>query len=74
MVLDEFQFLLDCPNYEKLRKSPFKSIQDTEHIYLNRGNITKKLRKLFSNGSLRLLYVLGKFVQTTIESGENRKN
>ena len=49
---------------KKLRKSALKSIQDTEHIDLSRGNITKKLRELFSNGSLRSLYILGKFVKT----------
>ena len=43
-IEDEFHFLIDCPNYKKLRKSPFKSIQDTEHIDLSRGNITKKLK------------------------------
>ena len=67
-IEDEFHFLIDCPNYKKLRKSPFKSIQGTEHIDLSWGNITKKLRELFSNGSIQSLYVLGKFVQTAIES------
>ena len=57
-----------------MRKSPFKSIQDTEHTDLSRGYITKKLRDLFSNGSLRSLYVLGKFVQTAIESREKAQN
>ena len=55
-------FLLDCSNLKKLREFALKSIQDTEHIDLNRGNIIKKFRELFSNGSLRLLCVLGKFV------------
>ena len=64
-------FWIDRPNYKKLRKSPFKSIQDTEHIDPNRGNITKKLRELFLNVSLRSLYVLRNFVQTTMESREN---
>ena len=50
------------------RESTLKSIQDTDHINLSRGNITKKLRELFSNGSLRSLYVLGKFIQAAIES------
>ena len=73
-VEDEFHFLIDCPNYKKLRKSLFTSIQDTEHIDLSRGNITEKLRELFLNGSLRSLYVLGKFVQTSMESRENPQN
>ena len=64
-------FLKDCPNYKKLREPTFKSIQHTEHIHLSRGNITKKLKKLFSNGSLWSLYVLGKFVQTKMVSREN---
>ena len=54
-IEDEFHFLIDCPKYKKLREPTLKSIQDTEHIDLSRGNITKKLRELFSNGSLRLL-------------------
>lgn len=52
-------FLLDCLNFKKLREFALKSIQDTD---LNRGNIIKKFREQFSNGSLRLLCVLGKFV------------
>ena len=67
---DEFHFLIDCPNYKKLRKCPFKSIQDTEHIDLSQGHITKKLGELFSNGLLQSLYVLGKFVQSVMESRE----
>ena len=63
-IKDEFHFLTDCPNYKMLRKSPFKFIQYTEYIDLSRGNIAKKLRELFSNGSRRLLYVLGKFFRT----------
>ena len=70
-VDDEFYFLTDCPNYKKLRESTLKSIQDTEHFDLSRENITKKLRELFSSGWLRSLYVLGKFVQTAMESREN---
>ena len=54
-----------------MREYTLKSIQDTEHIDLIRINITKKLSELFSNGSLRSLYVLGKFVQTPMESREN---
>ena len=65
---DEFHFLIDCPNYNKFRKSPFKSIQDTEQTDLSRGNITKKLRQLFLNGSLQSLYVLGKFVQIAMKN------
>ena len=43
--------------------------ENTKHIDLSWGYITKKLRELFSNGSLRLLlYVLGKFVQTAMKS------
>ena len=48
---------MDCQNYKKLRKSSFKSMQDTERINLSRGNITKKLRELFANGSLRSFYL-----------------
>ena len=66
-IEDEFDFLTDCQNYKKLRES----IQDTEHIDLSREHIPKKLKKLFSNGSLRSLYVLGKFIQTTMGSREN---
>ena len=73
-IENEFHFLIDCPNYEKLRKSLFKSIQDTERIDLSRGNITEKLRELFSNGSLQSLYVLSKFVQTAMESSEHPQN
>ena len=73
-IENEFHFLIDCPNYEKLRKSSFKSIQDTKRIDLSRGNITEKLRELFSNGSLQSLYVLGKFVQTAMESSEHPQN
>ena len=43
-IEDEFHFLTNCSNYKKLRKSPFKSIQDNEHIDLSWGNI-KKLRE-----------------------------
>ena len=39
-IEDEFDFLIDCSNYKKLRKSPFKSIQDIQHIDLSWGNIT----------------------------------
>ena len=48
-IQDEFHFLIDCPNYKKLRKSPLKSIQHTENIDLSRGNITKKFREPLSN-------------------------
>ena len=70
-IFNEFHFLIDCQNYKKLRESALESIQDTEHIDLSRENITKKLRELFSNGSLRSLYVLGKFVKTAMESRGN---
>ena len=49
-IEDEFHFLIDCPNYKKLRESTLKSIQDTKHSDLSRGNITKKIGELFSNG------------------------
>ena len=55
-IHDEFHFLIDCPNYKKLRKSKLKSIQDTEHIDLSRGNITKTLREPFSNRSLQWFF------------------
>ena len=67
-IEDEFHFLIDCTNYKMSRESALKSIQDTEHIYLSPGNITKKLRELFLNGSLRSLYVLGKFLETAMQS------
>ena len=35
---------IDCPNCKKLKKSTFQSIQDTEHIDLSRGSVTRKLR------------------------------
>ena len=73
-IEDEFHFLTDRPNYKNLRKSPFKSNQDTEHIDLSWGNITKKWRELFSNGLLQLLYVLGKFIQTATASRENTQD
>ena len=73
-IEDEFHFLIDHLIHKKLRKSPCKSIQDMEHIDLSRGNITKKLRELVSNGSLLSLYVLDEFVQTTMESRENPQN
>ena len=57
VIEDEFHFLIDCPNYKKLRKFGLKSIGDTENIDLSLGNIMKKLRELFSNGSLRSFYV-----------------
>ena len=56
---------------KKLRKSTLKSIRDTEYIDKSRGNITKKLTELSSNGPLRSLYVLGKFVHTAMELREN---
>ena len=59
---------MDCQYYKKLRKSSFKSMQDTERINLSRGNITKKLREVFANESLRSFYLLEKFVQTAMES------
>ena len=62
-IQDEFHFLIDCPNYKKLRKSALKSIQHTEHIDVTRGNITKKFREPLSNRSLHSLFVLGKFVK-----------
>ena len=34
-IEDEFNFLIECPNYKKLRKSTLKSIQDVEHIDLS---------------------------------------
>ena len=70
-IEDEFHFLIDCTNYKMSRESALKSIQDTEHIDLSPGNITKKLRELFLNGSLRSLYVLGKFLETAMQSREN---
>ena len=66
-IEDEFDFLIDCPNYKKLRES----IQDTEHIDLSREHISKKLKKLLSSGSLRSSYVLGKFIWTAIGSRKN---
>ena len=68
---DEFSFLIDCPNYKKLRKSVLKFIQDTEHFDLSRGIITKKIKEPFSNRSLQSLFVLGKFVKTAVESRES---
>ena len=63
IIFDAYSFyiinLTDCPNYEKLRESTPKSIQDTEHIDLIRGNIKRKLRELFSNGSPQSLYTEG---------------
>ena len=70
-IEDEFHFLIHRSNHKKMIEYTLKSIQDTEHIDLIRRNITKKLSELFSNGSLRSLYVLGKFVQTPMESREN---
>ena len=55
------------PFSKKLKESTLEHIEDTEHTYLSRNNITKKLR----DGSLRSLYLLGKFVQTVIDSREN---
>ena len=73
-IQDEFHFLMDRPNYKKLRKSALKSIQHTEHIDLSRRNIIKKFREPFSNRSLHSLFVLGKFVKTAVESRENSQN
>ena len=49
-------------------------MQDTERIDLSWGYITKKLRERLLNGSLRSLYLLGKFVQTAMESREKPQN
>ena len=40
-----------------------RSIQDTEHIDVSRGNITKKVWELLSNGCLWSLYALDKLSQ-----------
>ena len=73
-IQDEFRFLIDCPNYKKLRKSALKFIQDTENFNLSRGIITKKIKAPFSNRSLQSLFVLGKFVKTAMESRESPRN
>ena len=63
-----------CQSRKKLREYALKFIQDTKHIYLIQGNISKKLRKIFSNGSLLSLFVLGKFDQIAMEPRENSQN
>ena len=51
-IEDGFQFLKDFPNYRMLKESTTKSIQTTEHFVPSQGNVTKKLREMFSSGLL----------------------
>ena len=65
-------FLIDCPNYKKLRDSTLTSTQDTEHIDLRPENVTKKLTVLKWIAWIAI-YTLGKFAQAAMESRETSR-
>lgn len=69
-IEDEFHFLLNCDSFSELRKSTLQEIKESENIDLSKGNPIKKLRDLFSQGSLHSLHVLGKFIKVSLEERE----
>ena len=59
-IENEFHFLLDCPNYEELRKGTFNSVAKIDNIDLKHGYKIKRLKQMFS---------VGKFINDGMKKG-----
>ena len=56
---DELHFLLECSKYEQFRENAVRTIFEKHKLNLN---------KLFKNGSLTSLNILGKFINQEREN------
>ena len=66
-IEDEFHLLIQCSNYNNMRKELTDYLATNESIDITSENKLENLKFVFSNGSFRSLKALGKFVLEAFE-------
>ena len=73
-IEDESHFILQCSNYEELRKDLIEYLIVNENVDLTSENKLEKLKLLFVNGSWGSLKTLGRFVLKAYKKRQKQLN